>query len=452
MKHKSTSIVRRLLRAKRTFGAVAAIIVSASVMGAALSASLLQEEQQEAQPLSVEHIADRLEARLHKRGLPFPSRQALVAAVAQRQQLLRGAVTAHFTDADGIVRTVAFSVPEDPQWILPVFTQQEAAFVIDRSRITDALQVHIAEHLHPPRHVVIADLERQGNIMRARTDGAARSGDVFHSTGAVTAIAAALENGETELTIPIERQVGTVINSTGTGLGQLTLLATGRSDFRGSTWARMQNVRKALNEHVHNVLVPPGEKFSFNATLQGPVTTGNGWHMAKVIVNGVDLVYAPGGGICQVSTTTFRAIVNAGLVARDWKAHSLYVSYYEHHGVGLDATVFPGAQDLTFVNDTGDYLLLQAYDDGYDAYVHIYGTPDGRNVQMDGPYFTSAAPPGLTVNGRGLRSNEIAWIQRIIRPGGEQEEHMLVARYRAMPQNLAQKYSPVHASAGEPNG
>jgi vancomycin resistance protein YoaR len=88
-------------------------------------------------------------------------------------------------------------------------------------------------------------------------------------------------------------------------------LSTGRSNFKGSGAGRKSNVRKALNERVNNIFVPAGAVFSFNDTL-GTVSTGNGWQMALTIFDGVDLRPAPGGGICQASTTVYRAALAAG--------------------------------------------------------------------------------------------------------------------------------------------
>lgn len=251
----------------------------------------------------------------------------------------------------------------------------------------------------------------------------------------------ALEQNHAEIAVALLRTPGVVLNATNLDLGAMELLASGKSNFQGSGLGRIGNVRKGLNEHVNNVLVAPGETFSFNQTLGGSVDTNKGWFMAKIIMNGTELVEGPGGGICQVSTTVFRAALSAGLPIVKRRAHSLYVSYYEEYGLGIDATVFPGQQDFTFVNDTGNYLLVQAYDDGFDAVVNIYGTPDGRQVDLDGPYLYSNAPDGFTVNGKPLRSNEIAWKRSVIYSDGRAETYDLVSRYFQFPRRLLQEYA-----------
>jgi len=397
--------------------------------------------------LDTKNIARRLHARLQHHSLPMSSIADLEAVVQERQRLLRTNMMAHFSNADGLSRSVEVSPRKEPQWILPSFASGALRYELDRARLRTMLSEQIASELRPPEDATIVLLTHDGNVLRATGSGVAKSGDVFDVDAATSIVMQAVQNGEQEITVPIERRAGQIFNATGTELGTLTLLAGGQSNFRGSTWSRIQNVRKALHEHVNNVIVPPGGLFSFNATLGGPVTTSRGWYMALVIVNGTELVSAPGGGICQASTTVFRALVNAGFEPVERRAHSLYVSYYEQYGVGIDATVFPGSQDLTFVNDTGNNLLVQAYTDGFDAMVNIYGTPDGRTVELAGPYFASTAPAEFRYDGRPLYSNEIAWVQDVTYADGRMNEYIIHSRYNWVPKQLVQKYAPVHASA-----
>ena len=148
-----------------------------------------------------------------------------------------------------------------------------------------------------------------------------------------------------------------------------------------------------------------------------------------------------------MATTTYRAILLAGLPVVNRKAHSLYVSYYEKYGVGMDATVYPGQQDLTFTNDTGNFLLVQSYDDGFEARVNIYGTSDGRIVRMEGPYFATNAPEDLSVHDRSLAKNEIVWRQHITY-GGVTVTNTIVSRYKTIPLSIARKYSEEHIAEG----
>ena len=145
--------------------------------------------------------------------------------------------------------------------------------------------------------------------------------------------------------------------------------------------------------------------------------------------------------------------MNAGFPIVKRKAHSLYVTYYKQYGVGIDATIYPGTQDLVFVNDTPGPLVIQAYSEGNDAFVNFYGTPDGRTVELNGPYFASNAPEGLTYNDRPVAKTEILWVQNVTYPDGETREYKISSRYKELPQlSLAKEFPPtqkVHAAAVE---
>ena len=90
-----------------------------------------------------------------------------------------------------------------------------------------------------------------------------------------------------------------------------------------------------------------------------------------------------GGGLCQVSTTVFRAAINAGLKITDRKAHPFAVKYYNPQG--FDATIYPPNPDLKFINDTPNYLLMQSYVKDNKLIFEFYGTNDNRQIKIIGP-------------------------------------------------------------------
>jgi vancomycin resistance protein YoaR len=68
-----------------------------------------------------------------------------------------------------------------------------------------------------------------------------------------------------------------------------------------------------------------------------------------------------GGGVCQVSTTLFRSVLDAGLKVTRRLPHSYRVSYYElDTKPGVDATVYAGETDFRFINDTDHHILIHA--------------------------------------------------------------------------------------------
>ncbi|MFH1444157.1 MAG: VanW family protein [Candidatus Peregrinibacteria bacterium] len=397
-------------------------------------------------------VAQRMSKRIAKNQGTSPPISRLTEALKQQRALLRNQtiVTLQLPD-NPTYRTWEVNLQKYPTWLKADISPASAYFRVDEERIRQYLQREEIDGIVTPHKAVITAIETDEDVERVVTStGAARPGIVFDMPTITHDLATALSNGTETLVAPLYHVGGPVENQTEIPLGELTLLGMGKSDFKGSTVGRIFNVRKAINEHVNNALVPPGATFSFNDTLGRPVTLSNGWREAKVIFNTNELRMAPGGGICQASTTTFRAMLNAGFPSVKRANHSMYVSYYEKYGVGIDATVFPGSQDLTFVNDTGNYLLFQAYTEGTEAVVQIYGSSDGRTSMITGPFFTQSDLVSFPQDERPPRGNEIAWIQRIVFADGREESRVIYSRYTSIPKTLAQKYQVlVHASAGQ---
>ena len=420
----------------------------ARLSGATLSNSKLSVKNYSPQ----ERIALRLQSRLRAKGTKSsPTLSTLTEAVTQRQKLLQKQLRIAFiTEEDSDQHVWDVSAQRYPLWIKPEFSLTNASFSLDTSAIVQTMNSENILSVDVPTHAVLkrVDWNDPGDtktVSRAEVEGYAKPGYLPDYESASEEIAKAFATDMDTVSIPLKKIDGRIINMTGEDLGDLVLWATGKSDYKGSTYARTKNVQKALNEHVNNTIVRPGENFAFNSTLDGLVSQGNGWHMAKVIYNGGDLEYAPGGGICQASTTVYRAAVNAGFPVVARRAHSLYVSYYEKYGVGIDATIYPGSQDLVFTNDTASPLLIQSYNDGTEAYVNIFGSPDGRTVELNGPFFASNAPEGIDISSR-----EILWEQRVTYPSGEHKVTEISSRYKTLPKYIVQKYEPtqtVHASA-----
>ena len=140
------------------------------------------------------------------------------------------------------------------------------------------------------------------------------------------------------------------------------------------------------------MLIPPGETFSFNKTV-GDISAATGFKQAYVIKEG-RTVLDDGGGVCQDSTTLFRAVLNAGLPVVSRTAHAYRVGYYEQgFPPGLDATVFYPSVDFQFKNDTPAHILIQAHTAGTTLYIELYGTSDNRVVNLTQPVITNKTPP-----------------------------------------------------------
>ncbi|MFA7681713.1 MAG: VanW family protein [Candidatus Peribacteraceae bacterium] len=413
----------------------------AAQLGSAFALAALEERIQ--YPDTMEYrIAQRLKNRLRLHGEASPSVPALANAIRQRQQLLRRALTVTFQTQDGgEYGTWDVSLQRYPTWVAATITSGTASFHTSSDRITADLANYLQENIAPPVDVRARAVSQTGSVARIVVDDIAMPGYEIDTATLAKEMEDSLNEGTAAIVAPMSYRNGQITLMHNGQERTLQLISSGRSNFKGSTWARMKNVRKALREHVNNALIEQGAMFSFNAALNPPVTLSKGWSMAKVIYNGTELRESPGGGICQASTTTFRAIVNGGFPVVDRKSHSLYVTYYKQYGVGIDATVYPGSQDLRFMNDTADILVLQAYDtEDLDAVVNIYGIPDGRTVELAGPFFASSAPDELQVNGRAVWYNEIVWLQDVRYSNGQTRSEQIVSRYLNMPRSLSAEF------------
>src|SRR5512147_796441 len=142
----------------------------------------------------------------------------------------------------------------------------------------------------------------------------------------------------------------------------------------------------AATAQFQGVLIKPGETFSFNKYL-GDVSLDKGFAEALIIFNG-RTVTGVGGGVCQVSTTVFRAAFSAGFPIIERWPHAYRVGWYERgFGPGLDATVFSPYVDFKFTNDTPYALLIESYanDAAGRLTFKFYSTPDGRQVAVSEP-------------------------------------------------------------------
>jgi vancomycin resistance protein YoaR len=217
-----------------------------------------------------------------------------------------------------------------------------------------------------------------------KIEGKGEDGKTVPRNRLMAAIAIATNNGLTEVPVPVVVEKAPItISDDLKELGIRELIATGHSSYYGSPTNRMFNIAHGI-QRFNGVIVQPGEEFSFNTQL-GDVDGAHGYKLEHVIKkNKVELEM--GGGICQVSTTAYRAALLAGLPITERREHTWKIAYYgQTMGTGLDATIYIGGQDMKFVNDTPAAILIQSYVEDSNAYFKFYGTSDGRKVAMEGP-------------------------------------------------------------------
>ncbi|MEY8353260.1 VanW family protein [Lachnospiraceae bacterium 54-53] len=145
---------------------------------------------------------------------------------------------------------------------------------------------------------------------------------------------------------------------------------------------RNQNIRLAVDS-INGLILKPGQEFSFNGAT-GNRTKEKGYQPAGAYRNGI-LIEEPGGGVCQVSTTLYHAIIESGFKTTERNAHSFAPAYVEK---GQDAMVsFDGyaGPDLKFVNTGSHTIAVRAALDGKQLKISIVGLPvleDGVKVTI----------------------------------------------------------------------
>ncbi len=172
-------------------------------------------------------------------------------------------------------------------------------------------------------------------------------------------------------------------------LGLHELVGEGHTSFSGSPKNRIYNIKRALQQ-FENVLIAPGEEFSFVDYL-GEVDGEHGY-LPELVIKNNETIPEFGGGICQVSSTVFRAAIYSGLKITERRNHAYPVRYYRPYG--MDATIYIPKPDLKFINNTPGYILVQSTVNGTDLTFRFFGTRDGRAVSVDGPHILQSNPDG----------------------------------------------------------
>jgi len=145
-----------------------------------------------------------------------------------------------------------------------------------------------------------------------------------------------------------------------------TKISSFSTNYAHSSSGRAHNIELAANS-INGKIIMPGETFSFNGTV-GERTANRGYMEAPVIV-GFSIDSGLGGGICQVSSTLYNAVLRSGLGSEERVRHSIPSDYVP---LGLDATVDWNNIDYKFKNTLSYPIYLQSFTENSTLYVNIY--------------------------------------------------------------------------------
>ena len=188
------------------------------------------------------------------------------------------------------------------------------------------------------------------------------------SAGRKLNVEATIARLESAIFDPLNRRVAMVFEPltpryheglTAAELGITELVSEATTYYWGSWPNRRTNIAIGAGM-LNGIIIAPGEEFSFNQHL-GDITPEAGYLEGSVILGGAT-VTGIGGGICQVSTTMYRAAFGGGYAITERNSHGYRVGYYEYAnaGPGLDAAIWQPEIDLRFQNNTPYHLLIES--------------------------------------------------------------------------------------------
>ncbi|HAJ34336.1 MAG TPA: hypothetical protein DCL15_01405 [Chloroflexi bacterium] len=263
--------------------------------------------------------------------------------------------------------------------------------VLDDAKVRAYLETLAAQIDQRPRDARLRFNPDTGAVTVLTPSFAGRALDVEAS---LAAIQAAVASGAPEAQLVINSVPPAVDMNRIAEMGIRELVSSGTTYFAGSSASRIRNVEVAA-EQFEGVVIPPGGIFSFNEIVRD-VSSANGFEDSLVIW-GDRTAVGVGGGVCQVSTTVFRAAYEGGFPLVERYNHGYVVDWYGEPG--MDATIFTPDVDFRFRNDTNAYLLIDPVVDSVNGVItfNFYGTRPDRTVTVSKPEITDVIKPDAPI-------------------------------------------------------
>lgn len=179
--------------------------------------------------------------------------------------------------------------------------------------------------------------------------------------------------------------------------------ASFETNYQTSNANRKSNIKRSISE-FNGLVIQPDTVYSFN-TITGRRSTEKGYREANIIVNG-EYVEAPGGGVCQSSTTLYNSLLLAGLEIVEVHPHTLVSNYVLN---GFDAMVNFGSSDLKWKNTSGEPMYVRTYANGEVVGVEVFGRakPGELKIKRSSMVLEKISPPAdRVVEDAGLFEDE----------------------------------------------
>ncbi|MCR4278824.1 MAG: VanW family protein [bacterium] len=280
-------------------------------------------------------------------------------------------------------KSYVFGPAEFSGWIVPRRGEDGVMHIaFDEARFAESIHTRIPDL---EKEVVNGNLVIKDGVIDSFTPG--QNGNTLNASSTLATVWGEWPE-KTTFSIDTEVILASLLGDDPERLGIREIIGVGTSNFAGSPQNRRKNIALGV-EKVNGTIIPPGEEFSLLKTL-GPVDGAHGW-LTELVIKGNKTIPEFGGGLCQIGTTVFRGTMDSGLKIIERQNHSYRVSYYEP--AGTDATIYEPAPDYRFLNDTGNYILINGYIRGDEVVFEFWGTSDGRTVEPRTPIIYNITPP-----------------------------------------------------------
>jgi len=265
----------------------------------------------------------------------------------------------------------------------------DLALAFDRAKTTEIIDAEAERSNIRPTNALISRVDGKFVIQSQGQDGI-----VINVAKSVDNVLNTLDNWDkTDIMVSLATDV-TKSEVDEEAFAQMTdILGSFTTSFKTSSADRSGNVKTGCG-HVNGTLLYPGEQLSFYNTIK-PFTVENGYFMAGSYMNGM-VVDSLGGGICQVSSTLYNAVIRAELEVNERHPHSMIVSYVD---ISSDAAISESSgKDFKFTNNTEYPIYIEGYTtDEKKITFNIYGKdtrPSNRTIEFEGVETSKTEPDG----------------------------------------------------------
>lgn len=265
----------------------------------------------------------------------------------------------------------------------------EVPYQIDEAKVREFVKSQVASHDTEPKNATIT--RKSGSfIVTEHTTGLSTD----QETTVNNILTAVKENLASNMQVAAQVEVTQPSRT----YDELSLiqdrLGTFSTDYSDSVSGRKTNISVAT-ERLNGKVLMPGESLSVSETIL-PREPENGYEKATQYKDG-DTEEAYGGGVCQVSTTLYNAILRAELKVTSRSPHSMVVSYVPY---STDAAIAAGSKDMVFENNLDHPVYLAASADGSTLTFSLYGAeyrPSNRKVEFESTTVSKKDPEPKTV-------------------------------------------------------